>query len=83
MAAALRNCFDLSCSHLLPFWFQLFALVVDVVHFVVVIVASPWPHNNGEETVSYSNAMFAPVCTVSFILACCSGNAAAITVLTR
>ena len=83
MAAALRNRFDLSCNHLLPFWFQLFALVIDVVPLVVVIVVSPWPHNNGEEMVSYSNTIWAPVCTVSFILACRSGNAAATAASTR
>jgi hypothetical protein len=70
VAVASRNHGYLFRGHLLPFWFQLVALVVDVVHLIVVMVASPWLRNDGKE-------MCAPVHTAPFDLTCHSGNAAA------
>ena len=57
MAVVPCNCVDLSHNHLLPFRFQLVALVVDGVHLVVAIAASPQPYNDGDEPVSCNNAL--------------------------
>ena len=70
VAVVLFDRVDLLHGHLLPFWFQLVALVVDVVHLIVVMVASPWLRNDGKE-------MCAPVHTAPFDLTCHSDNAAA------
>ena len=62
----LRFCVGLSCYHLSPFQFQVLALVDDYICIIAVIVASPQPCNDGEELVSYSNVICAPVRAAPF-----------------